>query len=133
MTFDTAPTSFGDLVLDHRGPRIGPLETLFGRATSSLRPASIECSRLLLTPLDHAGCSRSCQLSSAALLSDRCICGLFFAMLLGVSDRCFFRMPSRVNGMCSGGVSMVGGFLMMPCIVVLCRFLVMPCGVRVMF
>jgi hypothetical protein len=35
--------------------------------------------------------------------------------------------------MCSGGVSMVGGFLMMPCIVVLCRFLVMPCGVRVMF
>ena len=58
---------------------------------------------------------------------------LFFAVLLGVSDRCPFRMPSGVNGVCSGRVSMVGGLLVMPRIVVLCRFLVMPCSVCVMF
>ena len=54
-------------------------------------------------------------------------------MLLGVNDRCLFRMPSGVNGVCSGRVSMVGSLLMMPRIVVLCRFLVMPRGVCVMF
>jgi len=54
-------------------------------------------------------------------------------VLLRVSDRCLFRMPSGVKGVCSGGVSMVGGLLMMPRIVVLCGFLVMPCGVCVMF
>jgi len=54
-------------------------------------------------------------------------------MLLGVSDCCLFRMPSGVNGVCSGSVSMVGGLLMMPRIVVLCRFLVMPRSVCVMF
>ena len=54
-------------------------------------------------------------------------------MLLGVRNRCLFRMPSGVNGVCSAGVSMVGGLLMMPRIVVLCRFLVMSCSVCVMF
>ena len=37
-------------------------------------------------------------------------------MLLGLSDRCLFRMSSRVNGVRASGVSVVGGFLMMPCI-----------------
>jgi hypothetical protein len=60
-------------------------------------------------------------------------CGLFFAVLLGVSDRCLFRVPSGVDGVCSGGVSMVGSLLMMPHIVVLCRFVMMPCGMCVMF
>jgi hypothetical protein len=58
---------------------------------------------------------------------------LFFAVLFGVSDRRLFRVPSGVDGVCSGGMSMVGSLLMMPRIVVLCRFVVMPCGVCVMF
>ena|SRR6516162_65812 len=51
-----------------------------------------------------------------------CISGLFFAMLLGLSDRCLFRMSSRVNGVRASGVSVVGGFLMMPRLVMLSRF-----------
>ena len=54
-------------------------------------------------------------------------------MLLGVSDGCLFRMPSGVNGVRSSGVSVMGGLLMMPGLVMLSRFPVMPGSVRVMF
>ena len=58
---------------------------------------------------------------------------LFFAVLLGVSDRCLFRMSSGVNGVSTSGVSVVGGFLMMPRLVMLSRFPVMPGSMGVMF
>jgi hypothetical protein len=54
-------------------------------------------------------------------------------MLLGVSDRCPFRMSSGVNGVRTSGVSVVGGFLMVPRLVMLSRFPVMPGSVGVMF
>jgi hypothetical protein len=54
-------------------------------------------------------------------------------MLLGVSDRCVFRMASGVNGVRTSGVSVVGGFLMVPRLVMLGRFPVMPGSVGVMF
>ena len=52
-------------------------------------------------------------------------------MLLGVSDGCLFRMPSGVNGMRSSRVSVVGSLLMMPCLVMLGRFPMMPGSVCV--
>ena len=54
-------------------------------------------------------------------------------MLLGVSDRCLFRMSSGVNGVRSSGVSVMGGLLMMSGLVMLSRFPVMPGSVRKMF
>jgi hypothetical protein len=54
-------------------------------------------------------------------------------MLLGVSDCCLFRMSSGVNGVRTSGVSVVGGLLMMPRLVMLSRFPVMPGSVCVMF
>jgi hypothetical protein len=44
----------------------------------------------------------------ADLLLEYASVELFFAMLLGVNDRCLFCVPSGVNGVCSGRVSMVG-------------------------
>jgi hypothetical protein len=60
-----------------------------------------------------------------------CIAGLFYAMLLGVSDGCLFRMSSGVNGVRSSGVSVVGSLLMMARVVMLSRFPMMPGSVCV--
>ena len=57
--------------------------------------------------------------------------GLFFAMLLGVSDGCLFRMPSCVNGVRSSRVSVVRSLLMMARFVMLSRFPMMPGSVCV--
>jgi hypothetical protein len=62
---------------------------------------------------------------------DICIAGLFFAMLLGVSDGCLFRVPSGVNGVRSSRVSVVGSLLVMARLVMLSRFAMMPGSVCV--
>ena len=54
-------------------------------------------------------------------------------MLLGVSDRCVFRMFSGVNGVRSSGVSVVSSLLMMPRLVMLSRFPMMPGSMCVLF
>ena len=54
-------------------------------------------------------------------------------MFLGVSLPCLFGMISGVNGMSSCRMSMMGGFLVLPTVVMLGRLAVMPGGVRMMF
>ena len=59
--------------------------------------------------------------------------GLFHAMLLGVSLRCFFSMPSGVISVGIRCVSMVRRLLVISSLVMLGRFSVVPGGMRGMF
>jgi hypothetical protein len=59
--------------------------------------------------------------------------GLFLSVFLGVSFPRFLRMLSGMNGMPSRRVSMMGGFFMLPAVVMLGRFAVMAGGIRMMF
>jgi hypothetical protein len=58
---------------------------------------------------------------------------LFFAVLLDVCLHCLFSVPSGVNHMAPRCMSMVGSQCVFPGIVVLGRFVVVPCGMHEMF
>jgi hypothetical protein len=56
---------------------------------------------------------------------------LFFAVLLDVCLHCLFSVPSGVNHMAPRCMSMVCSHCVFPGIVVLGRFVVVPCGMHV--
>jgi hypothetical protein len=58
---------------------------------------------------------------------------LFFAVLLAVSLGCFFSVPSGVNRVRPGCVSMVCRLLVIPSLVMLGRFRVVLGDLRAMF
>jgi hypothetical protein len=58
---------------------------------------------------------------------------LFLAVLLDVSLHCLLGVPSGVNHVAPRRVCMVCCFLVMPGIVMLGGFSVVPCGMREMF